>query len=161
MIDKTQAPTVIDSEPMGFAHALPRFVAGDRNPERIDVRYQWVDGRVEGEAQLGPLAAGPPGHAHGGAITSLLDEAMGYAAWIVAGIVLTARIEVDFLRPVRLPTSVRVLASVSEHSGRKVTTEGSLLDQNGMVLARSRAVFVLLPPDKAEKLGNTLSSPPK
>ena len=58
--------------------------------------YLEADGRVTGSAILGEAHEGPPQSAHGGLLVTLLDEAMGSAAWCAGYAVVTANLRVDF-----------------------------------------------------------------
>ena len=93
------------------------FVSSDDDPDRIRVRYFAADdGTVWARAVFGPGAEGPPGHAHGGALAALLDEAMGMAALATGRIVVAARIEVDFraLVPLGDVVTVELVAEAGE-----------------------------------------------
>ena len=58
--------------------------------------------------QLEDRFVGPPGHAHGGIIATILDEAMGKVNKLRDVIALTGRMEVDYLLPVPLATPLIV-----------------------------------------------------
>jgi acyl-coenzyme A thioesterase PaaI-like protein len=62
-------------------------------------------GRFVCQFQLADRFVGPPGHAHGGIIATILDEAMGKVNKLRNVIALTGRMEIDYLRPVPLSTS--------------------------------------------------------
>ena len=93
-------------------------------------------------------AEGPPGHAHGGSVAAVLDEAMGAAAWSGGYPSIAARIEVDFRLPVPLGIDAVVEMEVERVEGRKVTTRARLLDADGRVLAESSGLFVRLSEDQ-------------
>ena len=44
----------------------------------------------------GPPIEGPPGHAHGGSMAAVLDEAMGAAAWMEGHLVVAVRLATSF-----------------------------------------------------------------
>ena len=58
--------------------------------------------------QLEERFVGPPGHAHGGIIATILDEAMGKVNKLHNVIALTSRMEVNYIRPVPLFTPLIV-----------------------------------------------------
>src|SRR5687767_9779706 len=80
------------------------FVSGDPESKLIRVRYfrRDADGALVGTAWFGDAVEGPPGHAHGGSIAALMDEAMGLAAWVAGHTVVAGKISVEFLRMVPL-----------------------------------------------------------
>ncbi|MGY1673799.1 PaaI family thioesterase [Geodermatophilus sp. SYSU D00710] len=102
-------------------------------------------GGVVGEVSFGPAYEGPPGYLHGGVSGLVMDQVLG-AATIRAGLWgMTARLELDYRRPVPLHTPVVCRARVTEVGGRKSVVTGSIApaDDPGRPLVEARAVFVL------------------
>jgi len=69
---------------------------------------------------------GPPGHAHGGSMAAVLDEAMGTVCWDNGFQVLAGEIAVRFHAPLPLNRDTRVLAEITAVEGRKVRVSASL-----------------------------------
>lgn len=149
-----------DWEPLE-THALEggqrSFVSGKPRSGLLRVRYfkRRGDGALVGRVWFGPGAAGPPGHAHGGSIAAVLDEAMGVAAWMNEHHSVAAHLEVDFVRMIPLGTDAMLEAWVEEVRGRKVTTRGRLLDSEGETFADAVGLFVVLDP---ERFGDLLAT---
>lgn len=124
------------------------FVSGDPGGERLRVRYfrRERDGRLVGRAWFGPGAQGPPGHAHGGSMAAVLDEAMGAAAWMEGHLGVAVRLDTSFQRMLPLGTDALLEAWVERVEGRKVWTLGRLLDTDGEPFAEADALFVELDP---------------
>jgi acyl-coenzyme A thioesterase PaaI-like protein len=95
-------------------------------------------------AWFGPGAKGPPAHAHGGSIASLLDEAMGCCAWNSGHPVLAAKITVSFRRSLPLGRIYMAEAWIERATGRKFSLVGRLSDDEGVVYAESEGLFVEL-----------------
>jgi acyl-coenzyme A thioesterase PaaI-like protein len=129
------------------------FVTGG-GEERLRVRYflRAPDDRLVGRAWFGPGAQGPPGHAHGGAIAAVLDEAMGAAAWVVGHIAVAARLDTNFKRMVPLGTDATLEAWVEREEGRKIWTSGRLLDSAGEPFAAATGLFIDLPAERYQPL---------
>jgi uncharacterized protein (TIGR00369 family) len=87
---------------------------------------------------------GPPGHAHGGIIATILDEAMGKANKLKSKVALTRRMEVEYLRPVPLGQPLVVEGRVVRTRGRALYNRGELRNAKGEVLARSRGKFLAI-----------------
>ena len=130
------------------------FVTGDPGGNRLRVRYflRDSDRRLVGRAWFGPGAQGPPGHAHGGAIAAVLDEAMGAAAWVEGHIVVAARLDTNFQRMLPLDTDATLEGWVEREEGRKVWTGGLLLDAAGVPFASAKGLFIELPPERFRPL---------
>ena len=117
------------------------FVSSD-DGDRLRVRYYaGADGRTWARAWFGPGAEGPPGHAHGGALAALLDEAMGMAALATGRVVVAARIEVDFRALVPLGRVVTVESAVGEAEGKKVPVR-AVLRVDGAAACEATGLFV-------------------
>ncbi len=98
---------------------------------------------------FGPGAQGPPGHAHGGSMAAILDEAMGGAAWIEGHPVVAAELTMQFRKMLPLGTRCVVEAKVSGVDGRKVRVVGRLTQSEGdTVYAEAGALFIALDPEK-------------
>ena len=114
---------------------------GDRNPGSMGLRLR-VDGeRVTGEVTLDERHEGAPGFAHGGAIATVLDDALGTLLLVLRRPAVTAKLEVDFRRPAFLNRPFSVEAWTERVDGRKLHLAGRLTD-GGEVVAEARALFV-------------------
>lgn len=100
------------------------------------------------EFELSAQFGGPPGHAHGGIIATILDEAMGKANKLKGKVALTRRLEVDYLRPVPLDQPLVAEGSVRRVRGRAIYNHAELRNANGVVLARSRGKFLTIDAEK-------------
>ena len=136
-------------------HRVESFVSGKPQGRRLRVRYfsRMSDGALMARVWFGPGAQGPPGHVHGGAQAALLDEAMGFAAWLAGYRVVAAHIEVDFRSMVPLESIGTIEAQVTCVSGRKVEVEACLELGGGTIAAESKGLFIKLAADHLEKLG--------
>ncbi len=126
------------------------FVSGDPTGPRMRVAYfvRDVDRAMAGRVWFGPLAQGPPKHAHGGAIASLLDEVMGAAGWLAGHRVVAAKIEVDFKRPVQLGSTCTFEGSVAKVDGRRVHMVGALTLPDGAIASTSSGLYIVIDIDK-------------
>jgi acyl-coenzyme A thioesterase PaaI-like protein len=148
----------LDAHPVGrtiAAFAARSFVTNDPQGDRLRVRYEARPATVphasavapaalRAEVWFGPRTEGPPGHAHGGSVAAVLDEAMGLAVWLAHRPAVAAHIEVDFRQPVPLGTTARVETEAGEADDRKSAVAARLVGTDGTVYAESRGIFVLL-----------------
>lgn len=105
---------------------------------------------------LGPMLNGWEGICHGGMVVTLLDEVMGqvFAANKTQGLmvnipVMTGYLNTRFEKPVRTGSAeqasvVLVTGRMVRHEGRKYWMEGDVRGEDGVVLARAEAMFVML-----------------
>ncbi len=90
---------------------------------------------------------GAPGLAHGGVLSTALDEILGSLNWLLAGPAVTGRLECEFRRPVPVGTDLVVRAQVTGVQGRRVytTAVGCLDHADGPRAVSAAAVFVQVP----------------
>jgi hypothetical protein len=83
-------------------------------------------GEVAAEATLGVAYEGPPSYLHGGMSALLMDQLLGSAAGAAGLWGMTARLELDYRRPVPLETPLVLRAAVTENAGRKTVLTGTI-----------------------------------
>ncbi|MBI1376443.1 MAG: PaaI family thioesterase [Frankiales bacterium] len=90
---------------------------------------------------------GAPGLAHGGLLTTALDDALGALNWLLSAPAVTARLEVDFRRPVPVGTTLHLRTDVVGVKGRKVFTRavGRIGAADGPVAVTAAAMFIQVP----------------
>ena len=155
------------------AAAPERAVA--RTPQRVDERFTFephncfacgavnahglhLDLHVDGERCWTDLAIpnrfqGWDEIAHGGIVATILDEVMAWSLVDHDNWGLTARMTIDFKRPVPLERPVHAEGWVTEVRRRLITTAGRIVDQaTGDVLATADATYVAAPEDRKREL---------
>ncbi len=138
------------------------FVCSEPYGDRLRVRYflRQSDDAFLGRIWFGPGAEGPPGHAHGGSIAAVFDEAMGFAAWARGHTVVAARLTVDFRSMLPLGTVTTMETSIHATQHRKVTTRGRLLTPDGTPVAEGEGLYLEMPPehfgDLVERFGQAM-----
>jgi acyl-coenzyme A thioesterase PaaI-like protein len=136
---------------MGFQ---PTFVSGANDSDRLRVRYylRASDQRVVGKAWFGPGAQGPPGHAHGGSISALLDEAMGLACWMAGHTVVAAKLTITFIEMLPLGQEIVFEAWVKNVDGRKIVARSLLHHPDGNLYGKGSGLFIVIDAEKFKRL---------
>lgn len=102
---------------------------------------------------------GGPGVIHGGVLSAAFDEAMGSVSVHVYAPVVTAHLEVDFIKPILLGSRLEVRARIVGMRGRKLYTEAeAFIDDSDSPVATSRALFLTINPEEHFKDSVALSS---
>lgn len=127
----------VASPPHGFGAVFYRVGAEDDTSNTPAGVVGWVT--------VDDAKEGPPGHVHGGALTALVDEAMGAAAWHAGYRVLAANLNVNFKRPVPLGARLQLSGRVTGSDGRKVYTTGEITLPDGAVAVQATGLFVSAP----------------
>ena len=127
----------------------PSFVLGDQSTDRFAVKYfvGESDKQLFGKVYFGKGTQGPPGNAHGGAMAAVLDEAMGFSAWITGQTVVAAKIEIEFFQMLPVNSVVTVEAWVESVEGRKVRAKGKIYEGD-KVFSSSEGLFINIPVEK-------------
>ncbi|HTV81108.1 MAG TPA: PaaI family thioesterase [Acidobacteriaceae bacterium] len=119
------------------------FGCGLENSSGLRLKFFTAeDGSIVCHLRLARRFAGPPGHAHGGILATLLDEAMSKANRARGVTAMTRQLSVEYLRPVPLGARLRLTARHLSAHGRRHDCEAHLADTAGHLLATATAVFV-------------------
>lgn len=140
------------------------FVCGVENPCGLRIRF-FNDGhhRALARVTLGSQYQSYPGIAHGGILTTILDETMGRAVLAEDGsddihaarFMFTARMETRFRQPVPLDEEFVVRGRVDSDRGRVVQVSGEVVLADGRVAVEATATLLTIPPDQVAQMLTT------
>ena len=148
-----EAPTQVSTEHQNAPRGWKRdycFGCGPANPFGLQLKFEVAptgDSYIA-DFELATEFGGPPGHAHGGIVATILDEAMSKANKLKSRIALTRRIEVEYLRPVPLGKQLVVEGHIGSVRGRASYNHAEIRNTDGVVLARSRGKFLTVDAEK-------------
>ncbi|HSO30328.1 MAG TPA: PaaI family thioesterase [Candidatus Sulfomarinibacteraceae bacterium] len=129
------------------------FACGELNEHGLRLVLHADETGCRTELALDARFEGWEGVAHGGILCTILDEVM---AWAVIGRDVwgvTARMTVDFRRPVPVGRPLRAEGTVTELTRRLIRTEGRILDAaTGDLLASGEGTYVAAPPERLAEL---------
>ena len=120
------------------------FVCGAANPRGMYLAFE-QDGtakRIRGRFRLSSDYQGGEGFIHGGIIATLLDEVMSKANRFRKARAVTAELNVEYLKPVRVGEDLLVEGWETDAKGRNLFLQGEIRDLSGNLLARGRGRFV-------------------
>jgi len=122
------------------------FACGTANPIGLNLQFYRLDDAVCSDITLGKNYEGWQNMAHGGIVSTLLDEVMSWAViYFKKSFLVTRKMEVKYVRPVLIETPLTVKGViVDESSPPKIRAKGEVKDNEGRLLVRSFAEFVLL-----------------
>ena len=145
---------VIDT-PNGRFEFAPHhcFACGTLNTGGLGLDLHVEPGRSWVELALEPRFEGWEGVIHGGILSTILDEVM---AWALVGADdwgVTARMAVDFRKPVRVGVPIRAEGWITHARRRVVDTAGHIIDAaTGVELATATGVYVAASADQKRAL---------
>jgi len=121
------------------------YGCGSDHPSGLHMQLNAGNGlSTEGSFLVTDMHQGAPGLAHGGLLTTAMDEVLGSLNWLLGKPAVTAHLECDFRRPVPVGTELSMRARVDGALGRRVYMSGEALI-GARVAVSARAVFVQVP----------------
>ena len=133
-------------EPIPKLEGYSCFACGTANPIGLNLQF-YVSGKyVCSDVALGKNYEGWENMAHGGIVSTLLDEVMSWAVIYFKRIFFVTRsMRIKYLKPVPLETPLTVKAYILEEKrGRINQVRGFIHDQASNTLVRGEATFARL-----------------
>ncbi|HHQ48024.1 MAG TPA: PaaI family thioesterase, partial [Acidobacteria bacterium] len=129
------------------------FVCGEGNPCGLHGRFEAVDGEVHLRLVIDPCHDGYPGVVHGGVVSAMLDETIGWACSVaVHRLCMTRELTVQFRRPVPSGRPLLVRGWTTGERGRLLLAAGQIEDEDGTVLARGKGSFFPLGEEESRRV---------
>ncbi|RLC28205.1 MAG: PaaI family thioesterase [Deltaproteobacteria bacterium] len=122
------------------------FACGTENPIGLDLRFYRVGDAVCSDITLGKNHEGWENVAHGGIVSTLVDEVMSWAIfYFKKRLLVTRKMTVKYVRPVLIGVPLTVKGTMLDDSRPpRITAKGEVRDDEGRLLVRSSAEFVML-----------------
>lgn len=128
------------------------FGCGSENPRGLGLKFRIEEGRAVAEFTPQDYLQGFPGYMHGGGVATVLDEAMGWAAYAAGFWAMTAKLNMRFRRSVPLRQPAKVMGWVTRQRGRFLEVSAELRSRHGHLLAEAEGLFVRLDGEKGEEV---------
>lgn len=122
------------------------YVCGQNHPKGLRIRFlAGSDGQVQAQFHPDDSQTGYDDIVHGGVISALLDELLGWPIVLQTGrMCFTKELTVCFLRPVLAAGTYVASARPGTDRGRYWEADGDLRDDKGKLYARANAKYFLL-----------------
>ena len=127
------------------------FVCGPGNERGFHLQFDLRDGTVESSFVAEQWQQGWQGVVHGGALASVLDEAMAYVLFYRGVQAVTARLEVRFLEPAGEGDRLTVRAEIARDTRRLAYVEAAVR-REARAIALASGTFVKIGPLSADSL---------
>ncbi|MGI9102297.1 MAG: PaaI family thioesterase [Terriglobales bacterium] len=119
------------------------FGCGRDNPQGMRLKFTHEEGnRFVAHFRLSRRFTGPPGHAHGGVIAAILDEAMSKASKPLGIMAPTSELVVRYLRPVPLGQQLTAIGWEARKRGREHFRLAEIRSEAGEVLSSATGKFL-------------------
>jgi acyl-coenzyme A thioesterase PaaI-like protein len=128
------------------------FACGTANPIGLKLKFYNMNDNVCADITLGRNHEGWQNMAHGGIITTLLDEVMAWTIMYFKRIFfVTRKMEVKYVRPVMVGVPLTVKGRLmKERKPPYIGVIADILDDERRILARGTGEFVEIPRDKLD-----------
>ena len=133
-------PQIIDID-KGYSMC---FGCGGDNPIGLKLSFQWDGKAAKAEFTPTEFYQGWSGLVHGGIITCLLDEAIGYAALFEGLHCVTAEMQVRLRRPVSIGETLIITSSLTKQNRKLVKAKASISLKDGTLIAESKATLFVI-----------------
>jgi acyl-coenzyme A thioesterase PaaI-like protein len=126
------------------------FACGTDNPIGLHLDFHQSGDMVCTDIRLGEYHVGWENVAHGGIISTLLDEIMSWAVMVAKkSFSVTRKMNIKYIRNVLIDTPLTVCGKVTDDSDPpKVQAKAEIRDGEGRLLVRSVGEFVLVQKEK-------------
>ncbi|MDE7169175.1 MAG: PaaI family thioesterase [Mucispirillum sp.] len=144
------------SEKLYLPYSTGCFVCGHNNERGLQVQFYVRDNAVKVDLNFKDCFNSFPNVTHGGILSSILDEAMGWAAFIFSDIttfLFTRELTVTYKKNASTNTPMVLTAEfVSMERGGMYLAKGRIEDSAGKIITAAKGLFY---PTSQEKMDET------
>lgn len=146
------------SEKLYLPYSDGCFVCGHSNIHGLQVQFYVEDNSVRVDLNFARHFNSFPNITHGGILSSILDEAMGWSAFIFSDIetfLFTRELTVTYKRNAPIGEPLLLIAEfVGPERGGMFSTKGKIVDMDGKIITASKGLFF---PTSKEKMMETVA----
>lgn len=126
------------------------FACGTDNPIGLHLQFYLSGEDLCSDITLEKNHEGWENMAHGGILSTLLDEVMSWAILVFErSFFVTRRMDLKYLKPVSIGTPLTVKARLVDGAKRpRMKARAQIVDREGTVLVRAKGEFVILPEER-------------
>jgi len=134
------------------------FACGTANPIGLNLEFYRFGDSVCSDITLEKYHEGWQNMAHGGIISTLLDEVMSWTIiYFKKVFFVTRKMEVKYVNPVLVGTPLTIKGMLRDESEPpKITARAEIRDDIGKLLVRSKGEFVILPEERLSSVPDDL-----
>ncbi len=139
------------------------LICGEKqeNPHTCNLRFKIVNDGVETTFEPGSVHQGYENVIHGGMISALLDETMGWAVAVERKkYFMTGELNIRFTRPLTVGTPIKVRGWCVQNRSRYTVTAGEISDGNGRVYAKGEGKFFLMSDEQTRDMDRLMTYRP-
>lgn len=146
------------SEKLYLPYSDGCFVCGHSNVHGLQVQFYVQNNSVRVDLNFARHFNSFPNITHGGILSSILDEAMGWSAFIFSDVetfLFTRELTVTYKRNAPIGEPLLLVAEyVGAERGGMFSTKGKIVDMDGKIITASKGLFF---PTSKEKMMETVA----
>ena len=129
------------------------FVCGKENPIGLNLQLYLEEDKVTGEFTPQLEHQGYRGIAHGGILSSVLDEAMVWTPKLVREVIcIGVELSVRFINPAHIGEPLDIEAGLVRDRRKVFETTGELRRKDGTIVAKATGKFMTISKEQAEEV---------
>ena len=130
------------------------FGCGPSNPNGLRMEFYGNSSLVFAELDVPDYMAGWNGVVHGGILSSILDEVMGWGAiFLTERFILTKTMTVNYHKPTMIYERLRAESEIDQRTNeREVIMKGRIINSKGEVSFSATGIFALFDSGSIKKL---------
>lgn len=118
------------------------FGCGNESDPGLHLAVRREAGQIHAEVTFADWQAGAPGIVHGGMVSAVCDDFLGFGLYLAPRIAVTRALEVSFGKPALVGVPYALRGWVDEAHEHKAWFAGEATDPDGAVVFSARALFV-------------------
>lgn len=136
------------------------FACGTENPIGLNLHFYRSNESICTDITLGKYHEGWQNMAHGGIISTLLDETMSWTIiYFKRTFFVTRRMEIKYVRPVLVEVPLTVKGRLTKEMREPfIGAVAEIFDARGQLLARAKGDFVELPKERLDLVPENLKN---
>ena len=123
------------------------FACGQQNPIGLKLKFRNEGGKAVAEFTPSEHYQGWPNVAHAGITCTMLDEAIGYAAYYEGIYIVTSKLTLRLIKPTLIGQKLNICAEAKRLSDRKAEGYSTLKLDDGTLIADAKAELHIIMKD--------------
>jgi len=134
------------------------FACGTANPIGLNLQFYRSGNSICSDITLGQYHEGWDNMAHGGIVSTVLDEVMSWTILYFKRVFfVTRKMEVKYIKPVLIGEPLTVKGKLMEENRQNlITARAEIFNDKGQLLSRSKGEFMELPSERLSAVSEGL-----
>jgi acyl-coenzyme A thioesterase PaaI-like protein len=123
------------------------FACGQKNPIGLKLKFRNESGKAVAEFTPTEYYQGWPNVTHAGITCTMLDEAIGYAAYYLNVYIVTTKLNIRFIKPTMIGKKHIICAEAKQVDEKKASGYGTIKLEDGTLIADVKAEMHIIMKD--------------